>query len=303
MSLGEMFMKPTTMLYRNLLSMEAEEVLRCHPVDGAVLMGGCDKTVPALLMGAISADLPCLFLPAGPMLKARWRCETLGSGSDAWKYWMERRAGNLCDDAWVEIENCIARSAGTCMTMGTASTMASVAEALGFTLPGASSIPAVVAEHARLATAAGRRVVDMVWEDLRPSKFLTDQSFDNAITVDMAIGGSTNAIVHLIALAGRAGVPLTLDRFDQISRSTPVLANIKPGGKYLMEDFHHAGGLPALMTRLGNRLHLECLTVTGRTVGENIQGREVLDGDVIRPEAEPLSPTGGTCVLRGNLAP
>jgi dihydroxy-acid dehydratase len=304
MSLGEMFMKPTTMLYRNLLAMETEEVLRCHPVDGAVLMGGCDKTTPALLMGAISMDLPSIYLPAGPMLTARWGNQTLGSGSDAWKYWDELRAGNLCEDAWQEIENCIARSAGQCMTMGTASTMAIIAEVLGLTLPGASSIPAVLAEHARMATAVGRRIVELVWEDAKPSDILSPQSFENAVVADMAIGGSTNAIVHLIAMAGRAGVDLPLDRFDEISRRTPVLANVRPAGdKYLMEDFYNAGGLGALLSQIGDLLHLNCRMVSGHSLGEDIAAAKVIDEDVIRPRNNPVSQEGGTFVLRGNLAP
>ncbi|MFA8019354.1 L-arabinonate dehydratase [Bremerella cremea] len=303
MSLGEMMMKPTTMLYRNLLAMETEEVLRCHPIDAAVLMGGCDKTVPALLMGAISADLPAIFLPAGPMLKARWKDQTLGSGSDAWKYWDERRAGNLCDEAWGEIENCIARSAGTCMTMGTASTMASIAESMGMTLPGASSVPAVIAEHARLAVATGRRAVELAQEKLRPSAILSPASFDNAIVTSMAIGGSTNAIVHIIAMARRAGFPLTLERFDELSRTTPVLANVRPAGKYLMEDFFDAGGLPALLKQLGDRIDGACATVNRKSIGENIAAAEVIDVDIIRTRENPISPTGGTFVLRGNLAP
>lgn len=304
MSLGEMFMKPTTMLYRNLLAMETEEILRCHPVDGAVLMGGCDKTTPGLLMGAISMDLPTIFLPAGPMLTARWGKQTLGSGSDAWKYWDELRAGNLCEDAWLEIENCIARSAGQCMTMGTASTMAIIAEVLGMTLPGAASIPAVLAEHARMATAVGRRIVRMAWEDWKPSEILSARSFDNAVVTDMAIGGSTNAIVHLIAMARRAGFDLPLERFDQISRCTPVLANVRPAGeKYLMEDFYNAGGLGALLLQISDLLHLDCRTVSGRSLGEDIAQAKVIDPDVIRSRDNPVSGEGGTFVLRGNLAP
>lgn len=303
MSLGEMLMKPTTMLYRNLLAMETEEVLRCHPLDAAVLMGGCDKTVPAMIMGAISADVPVIFFPAGPMLKARWKNETLGSGSDAWKYWAERCAGNLCDSDWNDIENCIARSAGTCMTMGTASTMACIAESLGLTLPRASSIPAVVAEHSRLAVATGRRAVDIAWENLCPSQFITAQSIDNAITTLLTIGGSTNAIVHILAMARRAGVPLTLDRFDEISEQVPVLADLRPSGRFLMEDFHHAGGLSALLTRLTDRLHLNAMTVNGCTLGEQISSGEILNDEIIRTRDNPLWPTGGTCVLRGNLAP
>lgn len=303
MSLGEMMMKPTTMLYRNMLAMETEEVLRCHPIDAAVLMGGCDKTVPAMIMGAISADRPVIFLPAGPMLKARWKDQTLGSGSDAWKYWDERRAGNLCDEAWGEIENCIARSAGTCMTMGTASTMASIAESMGLTLPGASSVPAVISEHSRLAVASGRRAVELAQEELRPSDVLTDKSFDNAIVTSMAIGGSTNAIVHIIAMARRAGIELTLERFDELSRTTPVLANVRPAGKFLMEDFFDAGGLPALLNQLGSHIDGSCKTVNGFSLGENIEKAEVIDDDIIRSIDNAVSPTGGTFVLRGNLSP
>ncbi len=303
MSLGEMLMKPTTMLYRNLLAMEAEEVLRCHPIDAAVLMGGCDKTVPALLMGAISADIPSIFMPAGPMLKAKWKDVTLGSGSDAWKYWAERCAGNLCDSDWNDIENCIGRSAGTCMTMGTASTMASITEAMGMSLPGAACTPAVVAQHSRLAAATGRRAVELAWEQLKPSDIISAKSIDNAITTDMAICGSTNAIVHLIALAGRAGLELPLSRFDEISSKTPVLADIRPGGRFLMEDFYDAGGLAAMLERIRDLLHLDCLTVSATTLGEQIQGAEAISDEVIRRRENPVSASGGTCVLHGNLAP
>jgi dihydroxy-acid dehydratase len=291
------------MLYRNLLAMEAEEVIRCHPIDGVVLMGGCDKTVPALLMGAITANVPAIFFPAGPMLNARWKDQTLGSGVDAWKYWAERCAGNLCDESWHEIENSIARSPGVCMTMGTASTMSAVTEALGMILPGGSSIPAVLSEHSRLATATGRRAVEMVWEDLKPQDILNREAFENAIVADMAISGSTNAIVHLIALSRRANCGLTMDDFDRLSRTTPVLANIRPAGKYLMEDFYNAGGLRALLAKVRDLLHLSSLTVNGRTLGENIERAEVYDGDVILDRAAPLSESGGTYVLRGNLAP
>ena len=303
MSLGEMFMKPTTMLYRNLLAMEVEEVLRCHPVDGAVLMGGCDKTNPALLMGAISVDLPAIYFSAGPMLRGRYREQTLGSGSDVWKYWDERRAGRLCDEAWLGVENGIARSPGHCMTMGTASTMAIGAEALGMTLPGASSIPAVHSAHQRMGAATGRRIVDMVWEDLKPSDILTEHSFNNAIVATLAAAGSTNAIIHQIAMGRRAGVPLDLDRFDAISRNTPVLANIRPTGEYLMEDFHDAGGTPGLLASLGDKIVGTAGTVNGRTLGENIRGAEVHDTRVIRTLDNPLSNEGSVCVLRGNLAP
>jgi len=303
MSLGEMLMKPTTMLYRNLLAMETEEVLRCHPIDAAVLMGGCDKTVPALLMGAISADIPSIFLPAGPMLKGRWKDQTLGSGSDAWKYWAEKCAGNLCDGDWTGIENCIARSAGTCMTMGTASTMACIAEAMGMTLPFASSIPAVVAEHSRLAVATGRRAVEMAWEQLTPSKVLSKHSFQNAIITQLTIGGSTNAIVHIIAMAGRAGVKITLDDFDDWSRKVPMLGDLRPAGRFLMEDFHQAGGLCGLLNRLRDLLATDTMTVSGVTLSEQIGDATVIDDQVIRTRENPVSPTGGTCILQGNLAP
>lgn len=303
MSLGEMLMKPSTMLYRNLLAMETEEVLRCHPIDAAVLMGGCDKTVPGLIMGAISADIPSIFMPAGPMLKARWRNETLGSGSDVWKYWAERCAGNLCDGDWGEIEDCIGRSAGTCMTMGTASTMACIAEAMGMTLPGAACTPAVVAEHSRLAVATGRRCVDMAWSGQKPSQIITPEAIDNGIITQLTIGGSTNAIVHILAMAKRAGIPLTLDRFDELSKKVPVLGDIRPSGTYLMEDFFNAGGLGALLDQLSDLLHTDCMTVSGRSLGTEIQGKQVHDPKVIRARDNPISDTGGTCLLRGNLAP
>jgi hypothetical protein len=267
-------------------------------------MGGCDKTTPGLLMGAISIDLPAIFVPAGPMLRGNWHGEPLGSGSDAWKYWAELRAGTIGEREWQEVEEGIARSFGHCMTMGTASTMTSVAESLGLTLPGAASIPAADANHPRMAERSGRRVVEMVWEDLKPSKVLTREAFDNAITVIHALSGSTNAIIHLTAIAGRAGIELTLDRFDQIARTTPVLANIRPAGtKYLMEDFYYAGGLRALLAELGERLHRECTTVNGRTIGENVAGAKIYNDDVIRTRDKPVSPTGGLAVLRGNLAP
>ena len=304
MSLGEMLMKPTTMLYRNLLAMETEEVLRCHPIDAAVLMGGCDKTTPALLMGAISADIPIIYLPCGPMSTARWGKEALGSGSSVWGFWAERCAGNLCDEDWSEFENAIGRSPGHCMTMGTASTMGAIAEGLGFCLPGASSIPAMVSEHMRMSTACGRRAVDLAWANLKPSDVLTRESFENAITVDMAVGGSTNAIVHVIAMARRAGFDISLEDFDRISRTTPVLANVRPNGDdYLMEDFYNAGGLRALMAQLGDKLHGECPTITGCSIAENVADAELIDDDVIRSAENPVQAEGGTFVLRGNLAP
>ena len=303
MSLGEMLMKPTTMLYRNLLAMETEESLRCHPIDAAVLMGGCDKTVPALIMGALSANIPFLFFPAGPMLKARWKDQTLGSGTDAWKFWAERCAGNLCEGEWKEIENCIARSAGTCMTMGTASTMACIAESLGVTLPNAGSIPAVVSEHSRLAVASGRRAVDLAVQQVKPLQLLTRESFLNALITQLTLSGSTNAIVHMIAMAGRAGHRITLDDYDAISKRVPVLADLRPSGKYLMEDFYNAGGLAALLQQLRDVLYLDAKTVNGKSLGDQIQNATIIDPLVIRDRSNPLWPTGGTCVLRGNLAP
>jgi dihydroxy-acid dehydratase len=303
LSLSEMFMKPTTMLYRNLLAMETEEILRTHPLDGAVLLGGCDKTTPALIMGATTMDLPFIFVPAGPMLRGNWRGDVLGSGSDVWKYWNEMRAGTIGEEAWNELEDGIARSFGHCMTMGTASTMTSVAEAMGLTLPGAASIPAADAHHPRMASESGRRIVAMVWEDLRPSDILSKASVDNGIVTAMALGGSTNAIIHLIAMAGRAGVKLDLDHFDAVSRKTPTLANIRPSGAYLMEDFYYAGGLRALLNRLGDKLELSCMTVNSRTLGENIAAAKSYNDEVIRPLDNPLSEEGGLAVLRGNLAP
>ncbi|MGE5524895.1 MAG: L-arabinonate dehydratase [Rhodospirillaceae bacterium] len=302
-TLAEPFQKPSTMLYRNLLAMEAEELLRSYPADGAVLMGGCDKTTPALIMGAISMNLPAIFMPAGPMLRGNWHGEPLGSGTDSWKYWAELRAGNIDETAWMEVEEGIARSFGHCMVMGTASTMTSVAEAIGLTLPGAASIPAADANHARMAEMTGRRIVEMVWDDLKPGDVLTADSFDNGIRVTQALSGSTNAIIHLIAMARRAGVPLTAQRFDEIASDTPVIANIRPAGKYLMEDFYYAGGLRALLNEIAPLLKLDCRTVNGRTLGENIAGARIYNTDVIRKRDDALSQSGGLAVLRGNLAP
>ena len=305
-SLSEVFVKPTTMLYRNLLAMETEELLRSHPVDGAVLMGGCDKTTPGLLMGAFSAGLPCIYLPAGPMLRGNWKGKVLGSGSDGFKFWDERRAGKLSAVEWLEVEAGIARSHGTCMTMGTAATMMGIAEALGMTLPGASSIPAADANHVRMSSECGRRVVGMVWEDLTPARLLTRASFDNAIAVAMAMGCSTNAIIHLVAMSRRAGAAcaVTLDDFDAASRHVPVIANIRPSGDtYLMEDFYYAGGLPGLMSRLTGKLQLGARTVSGATLGDDLAGAQVHNDDVIRPLHAPLYAEGALAVLRGNIAP
>ncbi|MFL5142638.1 MAG: L-arabinonate dehydratase [Microvirga sp.] len=304
LSLSEPFVKPTTMLYRNLLAMECEELIRSHPIDGVVLLGGCDKTTPALIMGATSADLPAIYVPAGPMLRGNWRGQSLGSGSDTWKYWDERRAGKITEADWTEIENGIARSPGHCMTMGTASTMTAVADSLGLTLPGASSIPAADAGHARMAAHSGRRAVEMVWEDLRPSQILTREAFENAMIVQMAIGGSTNCIVHALAMARRANVPLSLDDLDAISRRVPVIANIRPSGKkYLMEDFYFAGGLRGVLKRLTPHLNAGALTVSGETMGEIAEAGQVFDDDVIRPLNDPIYAEGATAILRGNLAP
>jgi len=303
LSLSEPFQKPTTMLYRNLLAMETEELLRSYPADGCVLLGGCDKTTPALLMGAISVDLPTIFVPAGPMLRGDYKGGVIGSGSDTWKYWAELRAGNITEDDWQEVEDGIARSPGHCMTMGTASTMTSATEALGFTLSGAASIPAPDSRHAQMATLTGKRIVDMVWEDLRPSDFLGEASFRNAVVTVLALGGSTNAIVHLIAMARRAGVGLDLEKFDALARETPVLANLRPSGAFLMEDFYYAGGLRALLKRLAGMIDGSCRTVTGRTLAENIDDATVYNNEVIRPLDKPLIPRGGLAVLHGNLAP
>jgi dihydroxy-acid dehydratase len=302
-TLAETFQKPTTMLYRNLLAMETEELLRSYPADGAVLMGGCDKTTPALVMGALSMNLPAIFLPAGPMLRGDFQGKFLGSGSDTWKYWAELRAGNITEEEWQGVEDGIARSPGHCMTMGTASTMTSAMEALGLTLPGAASIPAPDSRHAQMATQTGRRIVDMVWEDLKPLDIATAAAFDNAVKTALALGGSTNAIVHLVALAGRAGVALDIDRFDALARKVPVLANIRPAGQYLMEDFYYAGGLRALMASMGDLLDVSLMTVNGRTLGENLAEAKTWNDDVIRPRANPLVPSDGLAVLRGNLAP
>jgi dihydroxy-acid dehydratase len=303
MSLSEPFQKPTTMLYRNLLAMETEELLRSYPCDGAVLMGGCDKTTPGLIMGATSMNLPFIFLPAGPMLRGHWGGTTLGSGSDTWKYWADLRAGAITQEDWQEIENGIARSPGHCMTMGTASTMTSAAEALGLTLPGAASIPAADSRHAVMAAHTGRRIVDMVWEDRKPSEFLTESAFRNAVTTVLALGGSTNAIIHLIAMARRAKVPLGLETFEELSRRTPLLANIRPSGRYLMEDFFYAGGLPALLRNLDDLLDTSTPTANGKTLAENIERAKVFNEDVIRTRNDPLVASDTLAVLYGNLAP
>ncbi len=302
-SLGELFMKPTTMLFRNLMAMDVEESIRANPIDGVVLLAGCDKTTPAQLMGAASADLPAIMVTGGPMLAGNWKGNVLGSGTDGRKYFQELRAGRITEEQWCEIEGCIARSAGHCTVMGTASTMASMAEALGLTLPGNAAIPAVDSRRYQLAEASGRRIVEMIREDLRPSRVLTKAAFENAIKTDMAIGGSTNAVVHLVAIAGRLGLELPLSDFDRLSRSTPFLANLKPSGEYVMEDFFYAGGLPAVMKALEPLLDGSVPTVSGKTLAENLLGVEPGRPEVIRPLDRPLAPEGGTAILYGSLAP
>jgi dihydroxy-acid dehydratase len=303
-SVSESFVKPTTMMYRNMLAMETEELLRSHPVDGVVLMGGCDKTTPGLLLGATSMNIPAIFLPAGPMLRGNWQGKFLGSGSDSWKYWDELRAGKITDQDWLAVEGGIARSYGTCMTMGTASTMTAIAEAVGMVLPGGSSMLAADAGHIRLASESGRRIVDMVWEDLTPQKIQTRPAFENAIAVAMAMGCSTNAIIHLIAMARRAGQDIGLEDFERYSRKVPVIGNVRPSGNaYLMEDFYYAGGIKALMNRITEHLDLSCLTCTGKTLGENIAGAKVHNDDVIRTTDNPIYGEGSLAVLKGNLAP
>ncbi|MEZ5848819.1 MAG: L-arabinonate dehydratase [Geminicoccaceae bacterium] len=301
-SLSEPFVKPTTMLYRNLLAIETEELLRSHPIDGAVLMGGCDKTTPGLIMGAISMNLPAIFVPAGPMLRGNWHGEILGSGSDSWKYWAELKAGTITQKDWDEIEDGIARSYGHCMTMGTASTMTAIAEVMGFSLSGASSVPAPDANHPRMCAASGRRIVEMVWSDLKPSDFLTSKSIDNSIRCHLAMGGSTNAMVHVVAMARRAGIPLTIDRFDELAQIVPVLANVRPSGKYLMEDFYYAGGIRALLKRLEGVLDLDATTVEGNTIGEAIADARVYRDEVIQTMENPVSKQAAA-ILYGNLAP
>ncbi len=304
LSVSESFVKPTTMMYRNMLAMETEELLRSHPVDGAVLLGGCDKTTPGLLLGATSMNIPAIFIPAGPMLRGNFQGKQLGSGSDSWKYWDELRAGKITEADWAGVEAGIARSYGTCMTMGTASTMTAIAEAVGMVLPGGSSMPAADAGHIRLCSESGRRIVEMVWEDLTPSRIQTRPAFENAIVVAMAMGCSTNAIIHLIAMARRAGADIGLDDFEHASRRVPVIGNVRPSGStYLMEDFYYAGGICALMERLRAHLHTDCLTVSGRSVGENIAGARVFNEDVIRPLDNPIYGEGSLAVLHGNLAP
>ncbi len=303
LSLGEVMVKPTTMLYRNLLAIETEELLRSHPIDGAVLLGGCDKTTPGLLMGAISMDIPAIYCPAGPMLNDRYKGQAVGAGTHTKKFWDEYVAGNIKQPEWIRLEAKMTRSPGTCNTMGTASTMTSIVEAMGFTLPGASSIPAMDANHVRMASGCGARIVEMVWEDLKPSRMLTADSLVNGVAAYMALGGSTNAAIHLIAIAGRAGLVLTLDQMDEAARRIPVIANLFPSGDKLMEDFYYAGGMPALLQNIRAHLRLDALTVTGKSLGDNITGAECLDPEVIRSTDRPIAPGAALAVLRGNICP
>jgi L-arabonate dehydrase len=303
MSLGEEFMKPSAMLYRNLMAMEVEETLRSNPVDGVVLLCNCDKTTPAQLMAAASADLPAIQLNGGPRAVGSWRGQAVGSGTDIWKYWDDVRSGKISEADWNELEACIACSAGACNTMGTASTMTGLSEALGMMLPGTSSIPATDSRRLAVAEATGRRIVAMVHEDLRPSRILTPAAFDNAVRVLHALGGSTNAIVHLIAIAGRRNIRLPLQRFDELAKDTPFLVNLSPSGKYLMDAFHAAGGIPAVMREIADLLHVVCVTVTGRSIAEELQSARCFNRDVICERAKPLSPGGALAVVSGNLAP
>jgi L-arabonate dehydrase len=302
-SLGEMFMKPTSMLYRNLMSMDVEESIRANPIDGVVLLCGCDKTTPAQIMGAASANIPAIVVTGGPMLSGQWRDRKLGAGTDGRKLFDLFRQGKLSEESLCEIEGGLARSAGHCTVMGTASTMASVAEALGMTLPGCAAIPAPDSRRLTIAELSGQRIVQMVWDDITPSKIMTREALENAITVDMAIGGSTNAVVHLLAIAGRLGIDLKLDEFDRISTRTPCIVNVKPSGEYLMEDLFEAGGVPVVMNEVLSLLHGEALTVNGKTIRENVAGAQCWNREVIKTAANPLSPEGGTVILKGNLAP
>jgi len=303
-SVSESTVKPTSMLYRNFLAMETEELIRSQPVDGVVLMGGCDKTTPGLILGATSAGVPAIFMPAGPMLRGNFQGKQLGSGSDAWKFWDERRAGNISEKEWYDMQTGIARSYGVCMTMGTAATMTGIADVIGLCLPGASAIPAADSAHIRMASACGRRAVEMVWEDLTPTRIMTRQAFLNGIVVAMAMGCSTNAVIHLIAMARRAGHDIGLDDFDAASRRVPVIANIRPSGDtYLMEDFYYAGGMLGLMSRLTRHLDLSQINASGKTWKQSLKGARVFNDDVIRDEARAIYKEGALAVLRGNIAP
>ncbi len=302
-SLGEVFMRPTTMMYRNLMAMDVEESIRSNPIDGVVLLTGCDKTTPAALMGAASADLPTILIPGGPMLKGYHKNVAIGSGTDVWKFEDMRRLGKMTDEEFVEIESCLSRSFGHCMVMGTASTMTSIAEALGITLPGSANIPAVDSRRYAQAQESGKRIVSMVKEDLRLSKIITRKAMENAITVNMSIGGSTNAVIHLIAIAGRLGIEISLEDFDRISKNTPLIVDVKPSGQYMMEDMFYAGGIPAVIKQIEHLLHTDVITVTGKTLKVAYEKAEVYNSAIIRPVENPLNKEGGTVILKGNLAP
>ena len=302
-SLGEPYMRPSSMMFRNLMAMDVEESIRANPIDGVVLLCGCDKTTPAQLMGAASADIPSIVVPGGPMLRGMFKNKEIGSGTDVWHYWDEFRAGRVSEEDWCELESCMSRSVGHCMVMGTASTMTSLAEALGMTLTGCANIPAADSRRNVIAQDSGKRIVEMVHEDMRPSQILTQEAIENAIRVDMAIGGSTNAIIHLVAIAGRLGIKLPLSLFDEISRTTPMITNVVPSGEHLMEDMFYAGGIPVVMKHIASLLHENAVTVTGKTVGENIASAECHNPSVIRPLDNPVETEGGTVVLHGNLAP
>lgn len=302
-SLGEPYMRPSSMMFRNLMAMDVEESIRANPIDGVVLLCGCDKTTPAQLMGAASADIPSIVVPGGPMLRGMFKNKEIGSGTDVWHYWDEFRAGRVSEEDWCELESCMSRSIGHCMVMGTASTMTSLAEALGMTLTGCANIPAADSRRNVIAQDSGKRIVEMVHEDMRPSQILTQEAIENAIRVDMAIGGSTNAIIHLVAIAGRLGIKLPLSLFDEISRTTPMITNVVPSGEHLMEDMFYAGGIPVVMKHIASLLHENAITVTGKTMGENIALAECHNPSVIRPLNNPVETEGGTVILHGNLAP
>ncbi|MCM3905402.1 MAG: L-arabinonate dehydratase [Pyrinomonadaceae bacterium] len=303
MSLGETLMRPTTMLFRNLVSMDVEESIRANPIDGVVLLVGCDKTTPALLMGAASCDLPTITISGGPMLNGKFRGQDIGSGTNVWKFSEDVSCGAMELSDFLEAEGCMSRSAGHCMTMGTASTMASMVEALGIGLPMNAAIPAVDSRRYVLAHVAGRRIVEMVHEDLKISQILTREAFENAVRVNAAIGGSTNAVIHLLAIAGRLGIDFDLADWDALGRDIPCLVNLMPSGEYLMEDFFYAGGLPVVIRELGMAIHRDALTVNGRTIGENVQAATCYDREVIKTLAEPFKSGGGIAVLHGNLCP
>eukprot|EP01042_Synura_sphagnicola_P005805 gene5805-7407_t len=306
MSASEQYQKPTTMLYRNFLAMEAEESIRSHPLDGAVLLGGCDKSTPALIMGACSAGLPFIFVPAGPMLRGNWAGKTLGSGADVWKYWAEKEAGNISDADWRDMESGIARSHGTCMVMGTASTVACMTEALGMCLPGAGTVPATHADRIRAAEASGAAAIRLARGGMTPAKIMAKAALTDALTVLQAIGGSTNAVIHLKAIAGRIGIDLELEDWTRVGRGTPTIVDLQPSGRFLMEEFYYAGGLPAVLRRLGEAdllPHKDALTVNGKSLWENNQDAPIYNDEVVRPLTNPLIADGGICILRGNLSP